>query len=213
MALTQEQAKKKQLVNTAVISLRAEESLDRRTILSQGEFSTGQYANSGGVNNVSPVFDWTTEDIWRVFSFTDWDVNGIYERLYEAGVGISDQRVGSLLNYAATRNIGTVKALEPELFGRINARFHNVEFVANFSRNGFYKISKPRDTDWSGKNHIKAGMSQEEITKVSDEYEELLQMLAIPYERVGNEFKTTDPKYIGKPWHPLTTFMKENELL
>lgn len=208
--LTQEQAKKKQLVNTAVISLRAEESLDRRTILKQGEYSTGQYANSGGVNNVTPVFDWSTSDIWTLFSFTDWDVNLIYERMYEAGIAPADQRVGSLLNYAASRNIGVVKALEPLLFGRINARFHNVEFVANFSKSGFFKISKPRDSDWSGRNHIKAGVSEKEITKLSDQYEELLIAIGEPYERKGNEFSTTDPEKMGKPWFPLKDFIKNN---
>lgn len=210
MTLTIEQAKKKQLVNTAVISLRAEESLDRRTILKQGEYSTGQYANASGVNNISPVFDWTTSDIWRILSFTDWDVNLIYERMFEAGVAPDDQRVGSLLNYSASRNIGIVKALEPLLFGRINARFHNVEFVANFSSTGFFKISKPRDSSWSGKNHIKAGMSEEEIKEVSDSYEELLKEINEQYKREGNEFSTTDPDKIGKPWFPLKNFIKNN---
>lgn len=192
----------KGFVSTALISLRAEESLDRRVILSQGEYSTGQYSRNNGVNICSPVFDFTTNDIWRLMSATDWDVNDVYEKLYEIGVAPADQRVGSLLNYAAVRSISTVKALEPDLYGRINGRFQNVEFMSQFSRAGYFKIGKPKDVHWDGHNHIKAGFEPEEIKDLSDEYERLLKLLKIPYERTENEFKTADPELKGKPWYP-----------
>lgn len=200
----------KHRITTGLISLRAAESLDRRVILSQGEYSTGQYSNNQGVNICSPVFDFTTADVWRLLSATDWDVNDVYEKLYEIGIGIDDQRVGSLLNYAAVRQIGTVKSLEPDLYARINARFQNVEFMAQFSRAGYFKIGKPRDTDWDGHNHIKAGLEPEEIKALSDRYENLLKVLNIPYERNGNEFKSADPKFKGKPWYPLKNYMKDH---
>ena len=68
-------------ITTSLISLRAEESLDRRVILSQGEYSTGQYSRNQGCNVCSPVFDWTTSDIWRLFSATDFDVNDVYQKI------------------------------------------------------------------------------------------------------------------------------------
>lgn len=202
----------KGIVTTALVSLRAEESLDRRVILRQGEYSTGQYSNAGGTNNVSLVFDYKTETIWQILSNTDWDVNEVYERLFEAGVAPADQRVGSLLNYAAVRSIGTVKALEPELYSRINGRFNNVEFMASFSNKGYYNISKPKDTDWDGKNHVRAGMSEEELIELSDKYEALLQKLEIPYTRLENkvDFESADPEFKNKAWFPLKNWLKEN---
>ena len=205
-----ESEEKTKRTSSALISLRAEESLDRRVILSQGEYSTGQYSRNNGVNICSPVFDYTVSDIWRLLAKTDWDVNEVYECLYEIGVAPADQRVGSLLNYAAVRQIGTVKALEPDLYGRINARFQNVEFMSQFSRAGYYKIGKPRDTAWDGHNHIKAGKSDKEIKDLSDRYENILKKLEIPYRREGNEFWTEDPNFKGKPWFPLKNFMKEH---
>ena len=196
---------------TALVSLRAEESLDRRVILSQGEYSTGQYSNNQGTNICSPVFDFTTADVWRLLAATDWDVNDVYQKLYEIGVGIGDQRVGSLLNYAAVRQVATVKALEPDLYGRINQRFSNVEFMANFSRSGYYRIAKPKDAHWDGKNHIKAGVSPEAVKALSDEYERLLVELGVPYRRDGNEFWTDDPACKGKPWFPLKEVCKRTE--
>lgn len=188
--------------SVALISLRAEESLDRRVILVQGEYSTGQYSNNNGTNICSPVMDFTTADIWRLLSKADVDVNETYEKLYEVGIAPSDQRVGSLLNYAAVRQISTVKALEPDLYGCINARFQNVEFMSQFSRAGYYKVAKPSDVLWDGHNHIKAGVPEENIKKLSDKYEHLLKLLKIPYERKGNEFSTADPKLKGKVWNP-----------
>ena len=93
---------------------------------------------------------------------------------------------------------------------RINARFQNVEFMAQFNRNGYFKIGKPKDSSWDGHNHIKAGYEPEEITALSDRYEALLTKLEIPFERKGNEFWTTDPKIKGKPWFALRDYMKEH---
>lgn len=194
-------------ISSALISLRAEESLDRRVILSQGEYSTGQYSNNQGVNICSPVFDYTVYDVWRVLAATDWDVNEVYEKLYEIGVGVADQRVGSLLNYAAVRSISTVKALEPELYGRINGRFQNVEFMSQFSRSGYFRIGKPKDVNWDGQNHVKAGYEPEEITSLSDRYEEILKKLEVSYTREENVFRSGDPAFKGKPWFPLKRFM------
>lgn len=196
--------------SSALISLRAEESLDRRVILSQGEYSTGQYSRNQGVNICSPVFDFTTSDIWRLLSVTDFDVNEVYEKLYEIGVAPADQRVGSLLNYAAVRQIATVKALEPDLYSRINGRFQNVEFMSQFSKAGYFRISKPKDTNWDGHNHIKAGVSPEDIKALSDKYEEILKFIEAPYRREGNEFWTEDEKYKNRPWFPIRNFMKEH---
>ena len=185
--------------------------MDRRVILSQGEYTTGNYSRNQGVNVCSPVFDMTTADVWRLLSATDWDVNDIYEKMYEAGIGIGDQRVGSLLNYAAIRQVATVKALEPDLYGRINQRFSNVEFMAQFSRSSYFKISKPRDSHWDGHNHIKAGKTPEQIKELSDRYEHYLELLGIPYRREGNEFWTEDPALKGKPWFPLKKWLEENK--
>ena len=192
----------KKATSSAFISLRAEESLDRRVILSQGEYSTGQYSRNNGVNICSPVFDFTTADIWRFMAAGDFLVNDVYEKLYEVGIAPADQRVGSLLNYAAVRQIGTVKALEPDLYARINARFQNVEFMSQFNRSGYFKIGKPKNVSWDGHNHLKAGRSQEEILELSNEYERLLKLLNIPYERKDNEFFTANPELKGKSWMP-----------
>ena len=174
---------------TALISLRASESFDRRTILLQSEYSTGQYSRSNGVNTCSIVFDYTTPDVWRLFAATDWPVSSIYNDMYEAGIPVEKQRTGSLLNYAATRNISDVKAIEPALYARITARFSNVEFFSQFSKAGYYKIAKPKDMSWDGRNHIKAGVAEKFWEDLDNQYKWLLDSLGITYKFYNHVFK------------------------
>lgn len=201
------------IISSALVSLRAEESLDRRVILSQGEYTTGQYSNAGGVNNASPVFDWKSEDIWIMLANTDWDINDVYERMFQAGIPIGSQRVGSLLNYAATRSIGVVKSLEPEIYAKIVGRFKNVEFMANFGTSrGYYNIGKPKDTNWDGQSHVRPGISFKEMEEKSDRYEAMLRKLGIPFTRKGDVFKSADPKFKNKPWFPLRDWLEQNQI-
>lgn len=150
----------------------------------------------GNVMHVcSPVMDMTTEDVWRLFAATDFSVSEIYEKMYQSGIAIERQRVGSLLNFAATKNISSIKTLEPDMYARINARFQNIEFMAQFSKSGYYNIGKPKDTIWNGKNHIKAGVPEEEIRAISDIYETVLSKHGVKYIREGDTFsfpKDTD---------------------
>lgn len=174
-----------------LVSLRAAESFDRYTILKQSDYFTGNYANQESNKNgvsihiCSPVMDLTTSDVWRLFSATDWGVSGIYEKMYEAGIGIDLQRVGSLLNFCATKNIAQVKTLEPDMYARINARFQNVEFMSQFSKAGYYKIGKPADSTWNGRSHIKAGVSDEDNKKLADRYENILKKYAEELKALG----------------------------
>ena len=164
------------------------------------------------IHTCSPIFDLSTPDIWRAFAATDFDVSEIYEKMYEAGIPVENQRVGSLLNFCATKNIGSVKVLEPDLYARINARFQNIEFMAQFSKSGYYKIGKPKDTMWNGRNHIKAGVPLEEVKKLSDEYEAVLVKYGIKYVRKGDEFEFEKKSDIAVvPVYPLKDVIEELE--
>lgn len=146
----------------------------------------------------SPVMDMTTADVWRLFSATDWDVSDMYEKMYEAGIPIENQRTGSLLHTCGTKTLSYVKAIEPDMYAKIAARFQNVEFMAQFSKSGYYKIGKPLDTRWNGKSHIKAGIPIKEVTMRSDLYEELLKKAGIKYTRKDNEFEFPKDKRNNK---------------
>jgi hypothetical protein len=132
--------------------------------------------------------------------------------MYESGIAVAQQRVGSLLNYAATRNVAQVKSLEPELYGRIVSRYNNVEFMAQFA-GGYARHQKPADDIWKGNNHGKAGKTTDEENQLSDRYEHMLKRLGIPYERGtgenSNNFKSSDPAFNGKVWTPFNDVLNQ----
>lgn len=180
-----------------LVSIRADESFDRYTILKQCNFETGQYGRQSYNNSIlyvaSPIFDMKTKDVWRCMSACDFSYSNIYEKMFEAGVPIGKQRVASLLHTCAVRNINQLQALEPLIYRRISARFQNIDFISSFVKSGYYKIGKPSDSQWNGRNHIKAGVSEEDNKKLSDNYEYFLNKYNIPFERENDIFKLQDP--------------------
>ena len=176
-----------------LVSIRAEESFDRYTILKQSDFSTGQYGyqkakNGNRIKISSPIFDMKTADIWRCMSACDFEYPEIYDKMYEAGVPIGKQRIASLLHTCGVRNINQLRDLEPVLYRRISSRFQNIDFISQFVKSGYYKIGKPADSEWNGRNHIKAGISEEENKILADKYEEYLKKYDILFTRKNNEF-------------------------
>lgn len=123
--------------------------------------------------------DVTTPGVWQLFSATNWNVSDTYEKMHECGIPIESQRTGSLLNYCAVRSVGTIKTLEPEMYAKINSRFNNVDFIASFSKSGYYNIAKPKDIAWSGAQHIKAGMSQLQCAELTDKYESYMKKFGL----------------------------------
>lgn len=127
------------------------------------------------IYTVSPVMDFTNESVWQLMSACNWEYADIYDKLYKAGIEIADQRVGNLLHQCGIKNISMVKAMEPDLYAKIISRFNNVEFISQFSKSGYFKIGKPKPTDWDGYNHVKAGMSDCEAKALNAVYVEICQ--------------------------------------
>ena len=145
--------------------------------------------------------DVTTPGVWQLFSATDWSVSDTYEKMHECGIPIENQRTGSLLNYCAVRSVGTIKTLEPEMYAKINSRFNNVDFIASFSKSGYYNIAKPKDIAWSGSQHIKAGMKEEKVKRISDRYEYYMNKMGLmsknDYENLSEDKKTPENCFLS----------------
>ena len=180
-----------------LISLRADESFDRYTILKQCNFNNGIYGfqqdkkdktNNSIIYLSSPIFDMKTVDVWRCMSACDFKYSKIYDKMYEAGVPIQKQRIASLLHTCGVRNINQLQALEPLLYRKISARFQNIDFISQFSKKGYYHIGKPADTTWNGRNHKKAGVSNDVNNELANKYEYYLKKYNIEYIRENNEF-------------------------
>src|SRR5574343_707893 len=104
--------------------------------------------------NVYPIYDWRTEDIWRYHScFPDKPHNEVYDKMFMAGVKISQQRLCQPDGDDQRRGLWLYHILEPDtwfkLVNRVNGANSGAMYVQeNGNVSGYNKISKPDGHTW-----------------------------------------------------------------
>lgn len=143
------------------IGIRAQESLHRycaiatwekRDLMMNGRRWTTKIIDD--VYNVYPIYDWTTEDIWRYHSkYPDRPHNRIYDLMQMAGVPLSQQRLCQPFGDDQRRGLWLYQILEPETWSRLVARVNGANSGALYIEEsgnitGYQKISKPDGHSW-----------------------------------------------------------------
>jgi len=143
------------------IGIRAQESLHRycavatwekRDLMLHGRRWTTKIVDD--VYNVYPIYDWTTEDIWRYHAaFPHKPHNRIYDKMQMAGVPLSQQRLCQPFGDDQRRGLWLYHILEPETWAKLVVRVNGansgalyVEETGNVS--GYNRISKPAGHTW-----------------------------------------------------------------
>lgn len=141
------------------VGIRADESLNRfRTIASRSKemLNARRFTTrvDGELYNVYPLYDWRTEDIWRYHArHPDRPHNPIYDRMHQAGVPLSHQRLCQPYGDDQRRGLWLYHLLEPQTWFRVVARVNGanggaiyVEETGNIT--GYNKITKPAGHTW-----------------------------------------------------------------
>jgi len=152
--------------NTAcLIGIRAGESLHRYTtvITERHDGSMNNKQTFRGKNytthiidltyNCYPIYDWQTKDIWIYNSKYKKSYNKLYDRMYQAGVGIHQQRICEPYGDEQKRGLWLFHVIEPETWGRIVSRVNGANSGALYSNeignvSGNRKITKPSNHTW-----------------------------------------------------------------
>lgn len=145
----------------AFIGIRADESLHRYCAIATWEKQDRQFKDYiwttkiiGSVYNVYPIYDWRTEDIWRYHGkFQDKPHNHIYDKMYKAGVKISQQRLCQPYGDDQRRGLWLYHILEPQTWFKLVARVNGANSGAlyiqeNGNMTGYNKITKPENHTW-----------------------------------------------------------------
>jgi predicted phosphoadenosine phosphosulfate sulfurtransferase len=145
----------------AFIGIRADESLHRYCAIATWEKQDRQFKDYiwttkiiGNVYNVYPIYDWKTEDIWRYHGkFQDKPHNHIYDKMYKAGVKISQQRLCQPYGDDQRRGLWLYHILEPQTWFKLVARVNGANSGAlyiqeNGNMTGYNKITKPENHTW-----------------------------------------------------------------
>lgn len=141
------------------IGIRADESLNRfRTIavFDKEMFQGKRYTTriSGDLYNIYPIYDWRTEDIWRFHAkHPNLPHNTIYDRMHQAGVKLSQQRLCQPYGDDQRRGLWLYHILEPETWFKLIARVNGANSGSLYINetgniNGYNKIAKPDGHTW-----------------------------------------------------------------
>ena len=81
-----------------------------------------------------PIYDWRTEDVWRYIHDSGARYNPIYDRMYLAGVPMSEMRICQPYGDDQRKGLDLWAKLEPESWRRILDRVVGVNYGARYAR-------------------------------------------------------------------------------
>src|SRR5690606_12703832 len=81
-----------------------------------------------------PIYDWRTEDVWRYIHDSGARYNPIYDRMYLAGVPLSEQRICQPYGDDQRKGLDLWHKMEPETWTRILDRVVGVNYGARYAR-------------------------------------------------------------------------------
>jgi len=144
----------------AFIGIRADESLHRLGSIvrwSQKPMLNGKRWTTGlGDNlfNIYPIYDWTTQDIWRFHAkYPDWPSNVVYDLMFRAGVPLSKQRLCQPYGDDQRQGLWLYHILEPETWFKLIARVNGANSGALYVQEtgniaGYGAVTLPDGHDW-----------------------------------------------------------------
>jgi len=144
----------------AFVGIRSDESLHRyRAIVSNKKglmMKSKKWTTkvSKSLYNVYPIYDWKTEDVW-VFLGKNKELpsNGIYSKMNQAGVPLSNQRLCQPYGDDQKQGIWLYQILEPNTWVKLLNRVNGVNSGSLYikergSINGNHHVTKPKNMTW-----------------------------------------------------------------
>ena len=135
-----------------VRGIRADESLRRyRSVAMKSKLNWIGGPRNGHNYPVSPIYDWTTFDVWTAPRLFGWDYNHSYDLMSMAGVLPSDQRVCPPYGEEPLGGLWIYAQCFPELWHKMINRVHGCATAGRYANTelyGFGKLELPEGRTW-----------------------------------------------------------------
>ncbi len=138
-----------------ILGMRADESLQRYSGFLNKRHSykgecwiTQQFKN---VWSASPLYDWTSSDVWVANYTFGYDYNRLYDLYYKAGLGINQMRVASPFNEYSKDSLNLYRVIDPEVWSRLVGRVKGVNFASIYAKTramGYRNVTLPEGYTW-----------------------------------------------------------------
>lgn len=148
------------------IGIRADESLHRYCAVASYEkrgrtFMEKRWTcKQGRSYNIYPIYDWTTQDIWRYHAkYPELPYNHVYDKMQMAGVKLSQQRLCQPYGDDQKKGLWLYQILEPETWGKLVNRVGGANSGALYCQErgnitGAGKIDKPDNHTWKSFSNL-----------------------------------------------------------
>lgn len=109
------------------VGIRADESLNRFRTVARSDKPTigGRMWTTNAVAdvwNIYPIYDWRTEDIWTYFGKESKPYNRLYDRMYQAGIKISQMRICEPFGDEARKGLWLYQVVDPAMWAKVSLR-------------------------------------------------------------------------------------------
>ncbi|MDD3229490.1 MAG: DUF3440 domain-containing protein [Oscillospiraceae bacterium] len=99
----------------------------------------------------SPLYDWSTSDVWHANYLFEYDYNRLYDMYYKAGLKPSQMRVASPFNDYAKDSLNMYRVLDPEMWAKLVGRVRGANFGAIYGKTkamGYRSLTLPEGHTW-----------------------------------------------------------------
>ncbi len=138
-----------------LLGLRTDESLQRYSAVVNKKFPykgvKWTTKNFKEVYSASPLYDWSTEDVWTANGKFNYDYNKLYDLYYRAGLTIDQMRVASPFHEDAKNSLNLYRALDPAMWAKICGRVQGANFAAIYGGTramGWRSVRLPKGHTW-----------------------------------------------------------------
>ncbi len=138
-----------------LLGIRADESLQRFSgILNKKYGYKGECWISKQFKEVytaSPIYDWSTADVWHANAIFDYEYNHIYDLFFMAGLKPSQMRVASPFNDSAKESLNLYRVIDPEVWAKLVGRVRGANFGAIYGKTkamAYRKLILPEGHTW-----------------------------------------------------------------
>lgn len=90
------------------------------------------------VQNVYPIYDWSTEDVWLAPDRLGWDYNHAYDVMAKIGLPLSMQRCCPPFGEQPLRGLWRFKQCWPDLWAKMVGRVHGAATAARYANTELY---------------------------------------------------------------------------
>jgi predicted phosphoadenosine phosphosulfate sulfurtransferase len=135
-----------------VRGIRADESLRRyRSVANKLKDNWIGAPRDGYSSPVSPIYDWSSFDVWSAPRMFGWDYNRTYDLMSLAGMQINDQRVCPPYGEEPLKGLWIYAQCWPDLWHAMIGRVHGAATAGRYAKTelyGFGQLSCPPGLSW-----------------------------------------------------------------